>query len=135
MNKLLPCPFCGGEASFVQHSDNPDYVPGCQTEGCWCCLGAYIELEAITAWNRRSTQRWIPISARLPVEGETILTHAPGYYLSCTLSIYSHVVHPAYNGWWTSNVTHWMPLPEAPNPAMQATGNDGIEKSESPARG
>jgi len=49
---LLPCPFCGGQASWLKNVD--EYVPTCDTSGCWCTIGAYAtKEEAEAAWNRR----------------------------------------------------------------------------------
>jgi Lar family restriction alleviation protein len=56
--KLLPCPFCGGEAIVVKTESCGRYI------GCWDCGGRTEEFEtdyagsahdkAIAAWNRRA---------------------------------------------------------------------------------
>ena len=50
-NKLLPCPFCGGEAKLDEHCEK--YVVFCTSEKCsWHDT----EAEAIEAWNTRYTE-------------------------------------------------------------------------------
>ena len=56
--KLLPCPFCGGEAELVrQHSGVSDkiYIVSCKNEECEASLGHFCESKemAITEWNTR----------------------------------------------------------------------------------
>jgi hypothetical protein len=59
--KLLPCPFCGGEASAeqcVRVDYYGDWVVGCDNEQC-CAkpeVLAAIKSAAIAAWNRRNPQ-------------------------------------------------------------------------------
>lgn len=68
-NKLLPCPFCGGEAEVttrdVEPQGDPWYGQNTQTfivcAKCGACLfdeyfhdGFTDEREAVAAWNRRS---------------------------------------------------------------------------------
>ena len=65
-------------------------------------------------------QRWIPVSERLPRDGEHVLAAYVDTML--TAAYYRH--HIAFGGvdnWWdigegwhTGNPTHWRPLPEAP---------------------
>ena len=56
MNKLKPCPFCGGEAEIIEH----EYVGAPNTYGCICmkCNSQSYQFfeqpnKAIEAWNRR----------------------------------------------------------------------------------
>ena len=56
MNELKPCPFCGGEAEFVE---TRQFLDG-KTRGyfrckLYCCeqMFTHIKEEAIEAWNRR----------------------------------------------------------------------------------
>ena len=57
--KLLPCPFCGGEASAeqcVRVDYYGDWVVGCDNEQCRAKpeVLAAIKSAAIAAWNRRT---------------------------------------------------------------------------------
>ena len=66
----------------------------------------------------REKQRWIPVTERLPERDVQVL----GWYKDNPFSQYRHeVVAWNGNGWvfvyahrYVTNVTHWMPLPEAP---------------------
>ena len=61
--ELLPCPFCGGEASIMEVEPHthilatwiPDYKGGAfiECDGCTCAVSAETKEEAIEAWNRR----------------------------------------------------------------------------------
>ena len=77
-------------------------------------------IERLTAENAalREKQRWIPVTERLPERDVQVL----GWYKDNPFSQYRHeVVAWNGNGWvfvyahrYVTNVTHWMPLPEAP---------------------
>ena len=66
----------------------------------------------------REKQRWIPVTERLPERDVQVL----GWYKDNPFSQYRHeVVAWNGNGWvfvyahrYVTNVTHWMPLPKAP---------------------
>ena len=66
----------------------------------------------------REKQRWIPVTERLPERDVQVL----GWYKDNPFSQYRHeVVAWNGNGWvfvyahrYVTNVTHWMPLPDAP---------------------
>ena len=66
----------------------------------------------------RETQRWIPVTERLPERDVQVL----GWYKDNPFSQYQpEVVAWNGNGWvfvyahrYDTNVTHWMPLPKAP---------------------
>ena len=77
-------------------------------------------IERLTDENAalREKQRWIPVAERLPERDVQVL----GWYKDNPFSQYRpEVVAWNGNGWvfvyahrYVTNVTHWMPLPEAP---------------------
>lgn len=62
--ELEPCPFCGGEATFVDAGSGLNYYVGCADDSC--CGFAEVgwafktREEAVAAWNTRAerTCRW-----------------------------------------------------------------------------
>lgn len=59
MNKLLPCPFCGGVAHQVYTINGESYRYGCLTFGCmgnahYALHSFKTDREAIEAWNTRT---------------------------------------------------------------------------------
>lgn len=83
-------------------------------------------IESLTAENAalREKQRWIPVTERLPERDVQVL----GWYKDNPFSQYRpEVVAWNGNGWvfvyahrYVTNVTHWMPLPEAPEKGGKA---------------
>ena len=77
-------------------------------------------IERLTTENTvlREKQRWIPVTERLPERDVQVL----GWYKDNPFSQYRpEVVAWNGNGWvfvyahrYVTNVTHWMPLPDAP---------------------
>ena len=132
MSKLEPCPFCGGEAELygVPHIPSGwDYIPRCKTTSC-CGRQAkkYSSREiAISAWNRRAGG-WIPVSERLPDTSTLVLVYdhevaLPGWYgidraeqddggATPHWHLYGMALFGRGNH--LKQVTHWMPLPAAP---------------------
>jgi hypothetical protein len=60
MDKLKPCPFCGGEAIMEESDgwgDKTKYLPHCVNfdNGCWGMQENWFDTpeEAAAAWNRR----------------------------------------------------------------------------------
>lgn len=113
-DKLLPCPFCGGEAVL------------CIGEGgyiqCASCLGTmpyqygleYSEgkAKAIAAWNRRAAG-WIPVTPDMPDNTRVLLTNGLGVFIGKWSAAREMFVTPDGVGiYWASQPTHWMPLPE-----------------------
>lgn len=66
MGELLPCPFCGGEASSQTTQIGHEY--GCAWVQCHDCLASTDDFEAEraplaeaeSAWNRRTTRPTTP---------------------------------------------------------------------------
>lgn len=99
----------------------------CSTHGCAILRAAADLIERLTAENAkaeaerdalREKQRWIPVTERLPERDVQVL----GWYKDNPFSQYRpEVVAWNGNGWvfvyahrYVTNVTHWMPLPKAP---------------------
>lgn len=65
----------------------------------------------------REQRRWIPVTERLPAEGERVLGATAGLFVGeCYLDDYG-VWHRAYGVLWIligAPITHWMPLPDKP---------------------
>ena len=57
-DKLLSCPFCGGEGNvgyypYVAGMEEEPWAAFCAEEGCYAAIWAATEAEAIEAWNTR----------------------------------------------------------------------------------
>lgn len=65
MDKLLPCPFCGGEASLDYDFNGIGVTYGIHCPKCHCAIidtGTYSKDEAIAAWNRRAQPENKPLT-------------------------------------------------------------------------
>lgn len=52
--KLLPCPFCGGEAKYIKRTNEHPYVHAVWCENCNCRTSfEQSEKEVIHKWNAR----------------------------------------------------------------------------------
>lgn len=124
MNKLKPCPFCGGEADIEEIPGSPftnepyTWGVGCKT----CNIGWYEEAKerAIDVWNRRPDM-WIPVSERLPKEWVDVLVYSKFKKAGVNIYIDRLVEMPCddecdfFTDWeYGLGVTHWMPLPLPP---------------------
>ncbi len=55
MDKLKPCPFCGGEATIRKYEYFSEDTYNVYCEECGCEISMYYsEGDAIDAWNRRA---------------------------------------------------------------------------------
>lgn len=72
------------------------------------------ELDELRAENAklREENRWIPVSERLPEEGEPVLVHKG--YSRPDISCYRRFQNGVFWHGRGKEVTHWMPLPSAP---------------------
>ena len=73
---------------------------------------------------------WVPISERLPDKDALYIVHAPSADPERPL-IHVAWYEPDGYGWsflpkvWTDAITHWMPMPDAPNaPTQLGAGSD-----------
>lgn len=57
-----------------------------------------------------SKPKWIPVSERLPVQGQEVIVYTGNVLKPCVMGYLFW--NPEYDTW--ARVTHWMPLPEAP---------------------
>lgn len=66
----------------------------------------------------REQQRWIPVTERLPAAGERVLAARDGLFVGEAYLSESGVWRRYYGALWVllgcAPVTHWMPLPDAP---------------------
>ena len=57
LNKLLPCPFCGGEAGNGTVYKGRKIYPINHKQGCLLELDYYVGEDQITAWNTRTPRK------------------------------------------------------------------------------
>ena len=57
-----------------------------------------------------SENKWIPVTERLPSDGQEVLIFTPHQATEHIIRVETYFQE---NGW-TQNVTHWQPLPEPP---------------------
>ena len=62
----------------------------------------------------REQQRWIPVSERLPKPYESVLAWVGGGLEILFIETRLDGSNPRWNKTFGSDLTHWMPLPEAP---------------------
>lgn len=108
--KLLPCPFCGGEAEYHVECEMVTVrcsICGATTSGWWD-----EPEEAIAEWNRRA-DGWISVEERLPEHSNVVLV-ALRHGLVCEGSYFDIEQRWIRFGVPYMPVTHWMPLPELP---------------------
>jgi hypothetical protein len=120
--RLLPCPFCGGEADYL-----PDRLMAPGAEPPVFCDGCHASALDAAAWNRRASG-WQPIETA-PLDQEGLVWVANGGHALPhgkregriafgRVSVYEDLPRKAYavgySGEW--KITHWHPLPPAPEP-------------------
>lgn len=117
-DNLLPCPFCGERAHM--HAVNGPY---CGNFECALHLVSGFNLDA---WNKRSWQaartvpEWISVTDRLPEQDVSFLavTDCGGdiYISTMRLTVLISKNSKPDGDFIRERVTHWMPLPAAPEP-------------------
>jgi Lar family restriction alleviation protein len=121
-SKLLPCPFCGGEAFLHEGIGNDKHYGW----SIWCCTfegkcirpssGYYsTEAEAIAAWNRRA-DGWIDCKTRLPEHLEEVLVATRKGLVLAAEVCHNSFFDPRGDQYSEiMGITHWQPLPAAPS--------------------
>ena len=132
MDKLKPCPFCGGEArTGFAINDYNRWGVECTRCGAtvevadWC--GDYdTEENAIKAWNRRASEasneviakskpKWISVKERLPENDSHdrfLVCAIDPWFGTKVIDFMRYDRRWLYDGKPTeAKVTHWMPLP------------------------
>lgn len=127
--ELKPCPFCGSPAEI--HCDEwGGFIADCsdlQCRGFESNSGETLKEDAAKAWNARPSP-WIMTSVKLPPYGEPVLIIANGAPQHATYirdgaddceDWYEpyHFEHDDNCKAPASDVTHWMPIPELPDPS------------------
>lgn len=125
MEKLKPCPFCGGKAEYQQFA-NPKHYYRVRCIDCHCCTDGF-RLNAsdnpeenkaanATVWNNRRNN-WISVEERLPDNSDMVLIVCDyddgkrrvgfGYIMRSRNIVWQGGVDQKLE-----YVTHWQPLPE-----------------------
>lgn len=130
MDKLKPCPFCGGDAQLYNWETDNNLCHGwyrvscirgtCGTDGPM----ADSTKKALKRWDTRASG-WIPVEDGLPELNQSVDGWTP---LACNGETNQRIENicwdPEYKKWVCSdyyeplsselNITHWMPQPEPP---------------------
>ena len=73
----------------------------------------------------KAAPRWIPMTERLPEEGKFVLVYGDLYPNKHDGSVIAVSKRMDWNYWQgfgrERNITHWMPLPSAPEPPKEET--------------
>lgn len=140
-NGLLPCPCCGEKAEFDYDDDNLNWIScnvcGISTDTVYHTdVDARDKLRAV--WNRRAAMlqdgnspvipdSCIPVSEQMPEGMKTVIT-SNGFDIGqgwwdgeCWKSFDCHDVVPG-------KVTHWMPLPAAPQQEVKSALEHGMQR-------
>lgn len=134
MEKLKPCPHCGGKAEFEQFFNPKNFYSvvctecGCRTDGFKLCKSENTAKENKAAnayvWNRRAApenkQQWIPVSERLPEPDKMVLCYLTTNSIETGFYDYKQRRWPVIIG----RVTHWAPLPQPPKDACKPKGSE-----------
>lgn len=116
---LKPCPFCGDEAIVysTRANGNDLWNVECGDSGCpiWPRYRNKMMTkgETIKAWNTRTSSppsAWQPIETA-PRDGARILVKGGGL-TNIARWCYDFWEYDGYDGSFTINPTHWMPLPD-----------------------
>ena len=117
--KLMPCPFCGGEASYslIDDSDNDGFIHCIECDDCPVEMNLFalyerdqeaVKTKLIDEWNHRANMQesgkdarinWIPVTEALPKDRkEKVLVR--GVHYNCD--------EPEFGvGWYGGNLYGW----------------------------
>lgn len=70
----------------------------------------YLLDNGVTFARDTNAPSWIPVTERLPVQGQEVIVYTGGVLKPCVMGYLFW--NPEYDTW--ARVTHWMPLPEPP---------------------
>ena len=117
MEKLKPCPFCGGEAVLLEIPYGRLQAVRCNECGAVIRSAPSISF-AIKAWNRRDSG-WIKTSERLPEWDREVLGYRhDGFcnviWWSGETWGYRDMVYKVLDYVDKDEYPYWMPLPELP---------------------
>jgi Lar family restriction alleviation protein len=107
--RLLNCPFCGGEDIRERFENSESYIECLQ---CGATMPGYNGVDSRVAWNRRAAG-WVPVEERLPRESEIVLMFDGDQVLGGR-HYHGHWYHQGMNYPAFTPATHWTPLPEPP---------------------
>ena len=116
MEKLKPCPFCGGDAYTTITEEGHFWVAGCRDCHAQIML-CNKEWQAIKMWNRRYLN-WEKTSERLPTLHEDVLLVDDDYFYEVGYLAYigrnSHVwvADRSDTIYGAEDFPYWMPLPD-----------------------
>lgn len=117
MSELKSCPFCGAQSSF---SENKETI-------AWCKLSCFFDflgetepgmseemIEAFArSWNPKSGV-WVPVSEKMPQDGERVLAFHDDYVVRIGMSENGEFKPAINKGGKITPVTHWKPIPIGP---------------------
>lgn len=110
MNKLKPCPFCGGNGELQER--NIGFTVLCVDGSCGNAFTWWSSSkdEAVNAWNTRA-DGWIRVDDELPeIDSYVIASKKEG----ATYKQQAVICKFTKYGFDIVNVTHWIPLPQPP---------------------
>lgn len=92
-------------------------------------LASEVDATNLTGWlaEEHAKHLWIPVTERLPLYGQDVLavrTYGDGE--KCQEVLIAHIAvwnEETGKKWWNAtNITHWMPIPPAPEPLKSKGG-------------
>lgn len=109
--ELLPCPFCG-EAKLLETENQWHELIACLNRKC-DLYGYHITRKQ---WNMRRAPGWMPIETA-PKDGSWIVAFRPGVqYFNQYMFVHWNKAFEEWSipGSGVAGLTHWQPLPAAP---------------------